>query len=523
MPKRNASDSTPAKVTASTTHSDARRREAAFELRQRSAEAQRDAPMLAHPHNDDETAVPYFAGTFTKGIAREPNGKLGYVAAAAHKLFLGGLASGLSAEMDKVPLGGATKLSNPAGAFAFSLDGADSHRPVIPPAPAFHSAEQAGELVEDYWMALLRDIPFRDYASSPHVVAAIDDINRLSDFRGPRGATGGKVDASTLFRGTTAGDLTGPYISQFLWLDRPMGAMKLRSQCRVPLAGTDYMTDHDEWLAIEAGGVPPVQLAFDPSPRCLRNGRDLGEYVHRDFVYQAYLDAALIIGAWPGSGNATHPYAHSANQSGFVTFAQPHLLELIARASRAALKAAWYQKYLVHRRMRPEEMAGRVHQHMINSAHFALHEDLLNSRVLPATLSRYGSYLLPQAYPEGCPVHPSYPAGHAAIAGACVTVIKAFVNEAFLIPAPVEATVDGLGTLPWTGAPLTVGGELNKLASNVAFGRDFAGVHWRSDGAEGLKLGEAVALGILSEESTTLAEAFMGFQVRKFDGTLSKV
>src|SRR5262249_446464 len=35
-------------------------------------------------------------------------------------------------------------------------------------------------------------------------------------------------------------------------------------------------------------------------------------------------------------------------------------------------------------------------------------------------------------------------------------------------------------TAPYTGAALTVGGELNKLASNIALGRDAAGVHYRS-------------------------------------------
>ncbi len=35
-----------------------------------------------------------------------------------------------------------------------------------------------------------------------------------SDFRGPK--TNGKVTPATLFRGITAGDLVGPYLSQFL-------------------------------------------------------------------------------------------------------------------------------------------------------------------------------------------------------------------------------------------------------------------------------------------------------------------
>jgi hypothetical protein len=33
---------------------------------------------------------------------------------------------------------------------------------------------------------------------------------------------------------------------------------------------------------------------------------------------------------------------------------------------------------------------------------------------------------------------------------------------------------------------LTVGGELDKLAGNVSYGRNFAGIHWRSDASAGL-------------------------------------
>jgi hypothetical protein len=60
---------------------------------------------------------------------------------------------------------------------------------------------------------------------------------------------------------------------------------------------------------------------------------------------------------------------------------------------------------------------------------------------------------------------------------------------------------------------------LNKLASNVAAGRDFSGVHWRSDGAAGLQLGEAVALRIFADERATLGGGFGGFSLTTFDGT----
>ena len=65
-----------------------------------------------------------------------------------------------------------------------------------------------------------------------------------------------------------------------------------------------------------------------------------------------------------------------------------------------------------------------------------------------------------------------------------MTALKAFFNESFVIPNPVLAADDGQSLNAYTGADaglITVGGELNKLASNVALGRDMAAEHWRSD------------------------------------------
>ena len=69
------------------------------------------------------------------------------------------------------------------------------------------------------------------------------------------------------------------------------------------------------------------------------------------------------------------------------------------------------------------------------------------------------------AYPEGCPTHPAYPSGHASFIGACITVLKAYFNEAFIIPNPVLASADGLSLMPYSGPVLAVGGELDKLAA----------------------------------------------------------
>ncbi len=241
--------------------------------------------------------------------------------------------------------------------------------------------------------------------------------------------------------------------------------------------------------------------------------------IPRDYPYQAFLNACLILLAMGAPLKGDHPYKRSLTQGGFITFGPPDALDCVARVANPALKASWYHKWLVHRRLRPEAFGGRVQNHLTRITEYPLYEDVLNAKAPGEVFHATGSYLLPMAYPEGCPTHPAYPAGHAAIAGACATVLKAFFNEAHVIPTPVVVSPDGLSLTPYRGAALTVGGEINKLASNIALGRDVAGVHWRSDGIAGLTLGEAVAMKVLAHLRTTYPEHFDGFRFTKFDGS----
>ncbi len=83
------------------------------------------------------------------------------------------------------------------------------------------------------------------------------------------------------------------------------------------------------------------------------------------------------------------------------------------------------------------------------------------------------------------------------------------------------ASADGLSLSPYAGADAgqaTVNGEINKLASNIGLARNFAGVHWRTDYSDGLKLGEAVALSILADQRGMYGEEFSGFVIRRFNG-----
>jgi hypothetical protein len=87
----------------------------------------------------------------------------------------------------------------------------------------------------------------------------------------------------------------------------------------------------------------------------------------------------------------------------------------------------------------------------------------------------------------------------------------------------VVASDDGLSLVPVRDPGLTINGEINNLASNIAQGRDFASIHWRSDAEQGMPLGEAVALSILSDQSNNCAgEDVDGFVITKLDGATLK-
>jgi hypothetical protein len=162
--------------------------------------------------------------------------------------------------------------------------------------------------------------------------------------------------------------------------------------------------------------------------------------------------------------------------------------------------------------------------HLTGQKTYDLHADILNSAAVAESFSRNGTYLLPMGFPEGSPAHPSYGAGHATVAGACVTILKALfdtqhpVTDFFPI---VEPTDNGAGLMAYTdadAASMTIEGELNKLASNVATGRNIAGVHWRTDGEESIRLGEEIAIRILRNQKATFNEN-AGASFRRFDGT----
>src|SRR6202521_2449268 len=172
-------------------YAQARSRRAA-EVRSAAASLESALPEPSHLTNGDETALPGMIACYSKGLPHSP---VGEVDGAAYALLLHALDSGNPADFEAIPLGGFVKLANPQAGLAFNLVGPDPARVKLAPPPRFAGAEQGAELVELYWQALLRDVPFAEYDSHP--------LAR----RGRRR----RVTPATLFRGGGA-CLNGPYL-----------------------------------------------------------------------------------------------------------------------------------------------------------------------------------------------------------------------------------------------------------------------------------------------------------------------
>ena len=525
------------------------RASAAYNIRETAARMEADQAIPTPSCNGDEAVYPEGQASFTKSL---PHDEFGEADPAAFAALMTALRSGDPDDFRNIPMGGPDLLlANPQCSYAFELEGPDSHALSIRPAPSFLSPETAGEMVECYWHALLRDVNFNDYDDDNNdgpggpggqqppggpgggnggngngnrdanlVQAALNDLNALSDFRGPK--QNGQVTPQTLFRGDTPGDLTGPFISQFLIQQFNNGPISIDQRFQVPRPGQDFMTTFEEWRDVQSGTLNR-SIDFDDTPRYIRNGRDLGEYVHRDYPFSAALNAGLVLFSMGAPVDEANPYFANPTQDGFGTFGLPHMTYLVTSVANRALKAAWCQKWLINRRLRPEVMGARIHVTETGIRSYFIDNEVLESRAIQELKDRFDSYLLPQAYPEGSPAHPSYPAGHATFSGACITMLKAFFDETWVIPSPMRVANDGTELRNYNGPALTVGGELNKLASNIALGRDIAGVHYRSDGIEGINLGEQLAIGVLNELKETYNERFTGFQFTKFNGETVRI
>lgn len=482
----------------------------AYLLRVERAHANAAKPLPVQRNNGDDEFYPERLGSFSKGLQHDA---LGQVDPLHYERYLDALEK---RQFDQISLaaGAERVLANPQGGLTYEFVGGDVIQYTMPPAPAFNSTTLAAEYVENAWMAVTRDVPFAEYATNPLTVEAAAELDALgANFTGPR-----PVTTATLFRGTSYGCLDGPYLSQFYYLPMMYGMHTINMKVQPRAPGVDFMTTFSEYLNIQNGRNPSASEQLVGALRYMISGRDIANWVHVDILWQAYHMAALSLDSLGAPYNPTNPYFSITNQDGFATFGVADVVTKVAEVTLHALHAVKYQKWFVHRRMRPEVFGARIHINKTMNVAYPIDPVALDTAANTYIYAATGHYLLPQAFPEGSPMHPSYGQGHGTVAGACATVLKAFYDNDWIIPNPMEP--DGTGaTLVPIVANLTVAGEINKIANNVALGRDIAGVHWRSDTTESLLLGERVAIDFLRDYKYSYIEAFSGWRFRRFDGT----
>ena len=521
------------------------RADASLNYRVETAKAE-DVNVPEQPDNGDAKRFTDFSGNYSKALAHDA---FGVPNQASYQSLLLALTTGEFSDFQNIIVGTSgggpnSKLVSPSAALAFDLEGLDSHATVIPPAPSVASAQTAAEEVEHYWAALLRDVPFSDYPGNALVAEAVADMNSLSFLSSntnkeyPFPLTPQNLFRGQIFKGD--GNVLGPYTSQFMVQPTFMGVQPLSQQYKTFLPGisNEFMTSPGVYQLIQDGGASVGSLSFDPTFRYIRNGRDLAAYTHVDPTFQAYFTAFLVLSTINAPPNPGIPYIGSNTQKSGVTFGANEASVTMAEMATRAFKGAWFHKWIVNLRMRPEEYGALVHARLtgkpLPQAAGALHPDVLHSAVMPIIHTTYGHYLLPQAFPEGSPTHPCYPTGHGAIAGACITAIKFFYDCTQKIRPLLKAvgrdvvvpSDDGLSLNTYAGADsdsLDINGELSKLAFNISLGHGIhAGIHFRSSTFWSILLGEQVALSILQDRAKSYDEPFT-ITITKFDGTTVEI
>ncbi|MGF1536865.1 MAG: phosphatidic acid phosphatase [Elainellaceae cyanobacterium] len=554
------------------------RREEAAEVRNQQRDEAQGAFITDQPAtNGDEARFDFLGhpgfGSFTKALCHDENGM---VTETSFESLLSAVEAGTQDAFNNVILGGGKRLlANPLNAYSFQQIGNDSNGARMAAAPAFASRNTAVDMVERYWMALCRDIPFDQYGNSNLIAAACEDLNSL----GFEQEFGFEVTPQTIFRGPYDGCDVGPHVSQFLLQDFQFGNQPITQMQRYPRPGLDYLTDLESWNRVNNGDIDPTGSDIIDGTRYITTLRDAGQWVHIDFPHQSGLWATIILLGLGINITSASPYASGAIKTAepFGSLGGPDVTIQSGLAGVYGLKHAWFQKWCVHRRLRPEVYAQRLElfrrgvlgdmsDNPLNDALFnnlfgdgapvwrqtaVLDRIFEHNRQQNVAQSRScdGTWLLPMAFPEGSPTHPAYPGGHSVFIAAAATVAKAFFADGEY-PCP-KVPVDGgerLGDFrqpqphyqPYQigGCPtpkLTIHGELNKLIANITLFRDGAGMHWRTDGTAiaptadigcseinvetgGNLLGEKLAISMLRDTKRTYREQVGTFQFQSISG-----
>ena len=397
------------------------------------------------------------------------------------------MATGSPADFERIRLTGTAKLVNPRA----GLDPRFLPEPPpelrLPPPQAPDSPEVAAALIEQALAVVLCDHPFRDirawFSSNPNPLEGLESL------------LNGPTRPASVFRHVEQQRAT-PYISQLLLLPVTAGAHVAEQKY---IIRTGFYGTTAETQAAMLKGAPIETQTYGP-PRYINNLRALASAFHKDPPYQVGLNACHILDGLEVQRSSLFPPLPS--EVGFVSYGGAVQIQcLLPAAVELAMSAALHEKWYRSRFPRPEELTAEP---------LKLHPLWLERT--GALLARWGGRL-PTLYREGCPMHSSYPSGHAVIGGAA-TLMKAMYQEGAWPRPLLQSSPDGTALIAAGGAA-TIHGEIDKLAWLSGFGR--IPIHTRIDYLAGLDLGEAAAVLVL-REAKARAEAVEPWGTTTFRG-----
>jgi len=146
----------------------------------------------------------------------------------------------------------------------------------------------AAEMAELYWLALTRDVAFREYAGHPLTKAASGDLRAIGL---------GELTTATLFRGETPGDRRGPFVNQFLLRDIHYGLKKIDQRFRIPIRGQIFLTTFIHGLRASEAPVNAAGVHFrSDNTRRLRVGEAaaIGLVDHYSRTYNERFDGFIV-------------------------------------------------------------------------------------------------------------------------------------------------------------------------------------------------------------------------------------
>lgn len=338
--------------------------------------------------------------------------------------------------------------------------------------------------------------------------------------------------------------------------------------------------------------APAPSIVDDTQLRFIYSGRSLANWVAVDPLFQGGYNTALILNAMGVPFNPTLPQFDTfsgQNTTNSAPAAQANLAIFSNLANTYAFYWKWLQYrrmrpeaagVYTHNELSGDRnydwpnwysnLAGPLSNlwslvEADNIALFNSYPDANKANVNPDP-TQVPQYTLHVQNRSGAPAHPAFPAGHAAIVGAWSALLKAFYKTdtplcevpgliapddgvlnptifpiARLNPADlanveqgkayyVEANNNGTELLvkEITDKTWTVEDEINKMAFNIGIGRDWLGVHYRSDSVEGALVGEANSIRMTQDMLAGWFEDKLGedcsydpakVRITKFDGT----